>query len=295
LLLLGMSAARGPLAVFPAPHAQRATTLRAILVDNGVAPWERGPDLDVELVDYMVESTPELLVVAHSPTTGDPSAFPDTLGISVLDRAANTWRHAFLARTVVVTGGGGAVDLIAVGSVVGIHHTDTHIYLDTHVTPSAGVLLVLDRELALETALYGWLLLPLPDGAALYHRSMVHFAPTHAAEAWLYTADRGDRLLYPARPYDQVRSDYIDSVRALYESLGEDWFRNNNHPMDPERFDSAIDRDVTLGADGNSVTLRVRFGGGTGPAATPVVDVRVECTDIFAPMPRCREQRVGER
>lgn len=278
-----------------APAEQRTTTLRTILADNGVTPWQRGPDVDAALVDYAVEDTTDLFVVAHSVSTGDPSAFPETLGVSVLDRAASTWRHASFARTVAVTRGPGAVDRIALGSVVAIHHTDTHIYLDTHITPSAGVLLVASRELALQAALYGWLLLPLPDGGALYHRSMVHFAPTHSAEAWLYTPDRGDRLLYPAKPYDRVRSEYIENVRALYESLGVDWFRNNNHHMDPEQFDSTIDREVTLGADGNSVTLAVRFGGGTGPAATPVIDVRVECTDFFGPTPRCREQRVGAR
>jgi len=279
----------------PVHGAEQAMTLRTLLADNGVTPWERGPELDVELVDYQVESTDDLFVVAHSPSTGDPSAFPDTLGISVLDRAANAWRHATLARSVAVARSDGGIDQIAFGSVVGIRHTDTHIYLDTHITPSAGVLLVVNRNLALEAALGGWLLTPLPDGAALYHRNMVHFAPTHPAEAWLYTADAGDRLLYPARPYDQVRRDYIETVRAHYESLGEDWFRNHNHHMEPELFDSAIARDVVLGADGSSVTLEVRFGGGDRPASTPAIDVRVRCVDILGPAPRCREERIDAR
>lgn len=171
-----------------------------------------------------------------------------------------------------------------------------YIYVDTHINPSAGSLRVLSRDSALVVALPGWLLGVLPNHVVLYHRNQVHFAPTHSAEVWTWDpATRRDVRLYPNRPWGSVRRAYVDTVRAIYQRVGAEWFRVNNYPMDPERFDSRLLDSVIVGPSPRTVTFRVEFGGGDGtPAATPRLDVLVRCHDVGTARARCVERATSQ-
>ena len=97
-----------------------------------------------------------------------------------------------------------------------------YIYVDHHVNPSAGRLVVLTKRLTRIAELPGWLLGIVGDDVALYHRNQVHFAPTHAVELWTYDpVTRRDTRLYPARLEDidsRLRDSVtIDRVRRTVE------------------------------------------------------------------------------
>jgi hypothetical protein len=181
---------------------------------------------------------------------------------------------------------------IALESVVAVQRTARNVVVDTHVNPSAGHIVVLTRDLAPVTTLSGWTLRLLPDGTILYHRSSVHFAPTHWAEVWTWNpVTRRDARLYPNTPWDSIRRTYVDTVRAIYRRVGADWFRANNHHMDADRFDTRLGDTIVVASSGRTLAFPITFGGGAGtPAATPPLDVVVVCRAVATKRSRCTEQ-----
>lgn len=189
-----------------------------------------------------------------------------------------------------------AAESISVESVGEIHQTARHVFLDTHINPSAGRIIVLTRDLKRVIALEGWVLRVLPGDVVLYHRNSVHFAPTHWVELWTWDPATGrDRPLYPSAPPDSLRRAYVDSVRSVYRRVGEPWFRANNHYMDPDRFDSRLGDTIVVSSSGRAVAFMVTFGGGEGtPAATPPLEVAVVCRDVVTRQSRCTEWAASE-
>ena len=272
------------------PALGRAQTLRQVLRDEAVPLGPQAPaDLDRPITSYAVEAASDLFVIAYY-ALGQDSHLPDTLRVSVFDRSRARWTHAALPR---LRATAPAWD---VGSVLEIHHTATHLYLDTHSNPSAGTVIVLTRALRPVAALDGWLLRLLPSGLAVYHRSMIHFAPTHSAEIWTFDARSGrDALLYPREPYDTVRRRYIDTAAALYARLGEAWFREHDQGMDPARFSSSLVGDIVTDGAGTAAALLMRFGerDDRTPAATPLLDVAVVCRGLRQADERCAETELS--
>ena len=57
-----------------------------------------------------------------------------------------------------------------------------------------------------------------------------------------------------------MRSKFIEQVREEYQKRGEAWFREHNHHMDPERFDSELVSEVSFDPSTNQISFEVRFG-----------------------------------
>lgn len=272
------------------PALCAAETLAEVLTRQGVSVIPGGPSrLNRQITGQDLQDD-EVFVIAYDEVAADPSApLPDRIHVSVRERATGTWRHAEVPRELSLGGSSRRA-----GSISRIHRAADYFYLDTHVNPSAGTLVVLSRTLEPVAALNGWFATPLRDGTVVYHRSMVHFAPTHPEELWVYDArSREDVRLYPNAPYGAVRQAYIDDVRRIYARVGDDWFRINNHHGDPERFDSSIGREYATDANGNSIAFVATFGadGGDSPAATPKLEVLVACLDVAAR--RCSEESLS--
>jgi hypothetical protein len=117
--------------------------------------------------------------------------------------------------------------------------------------------------------LYGWILKSLDGGILVFHNSQVHFAPTHSAELSAYDLARNsERKIYPPARADPVRADFTSHVRAAYAARGEEWFRTNNHHMNPEMFDSDVG---SLEADEKTHTIAftVRYSNSINDANDP--------------------------
>ena len=114
-----------------------------------------------------------------------PDGLLHELRIRSYDKATQTWRVLDLKEPI--------------GSVVSIHRGGGFLFVAGHSSPSAAPTLVLTELLSLKRELDGWPELVLPDGRIFFHRSMIHFAPTHAAVLALYDP-RSDREVnvYPA-------------------------------------------------------------------------------------------------
>ena len=249
-------------------------TLREVLeryrIDAGS---EAARDLDTPVETFMVDDTDEFFFVVYYPDN-------ENLHFGLFDKRSKVWKHTSTPRDILM------------GSLSQIIHTQNHFYIDTHLNPSAGGLVVVDKDLKTVSVLFGWLIKILPDESVIYHRGQVHFAPTHPAELWVYDRNGRDRRLYPNPPYQPVRQTYIQTVKRIYDEKGEPWFRENNHHGDPTAFDSAIDN-VVVNAVTESVGFIATFGG-DGQVPTPAQDVLVVCRNIEALTAACTEQLVAD-
>jgi hypothetical protein len=92
-----------------------------------------------------------------------------------------------------------------------------------------------------------------------------------------------------------VRRAYVDTVRAIYRRVGEDWFRANNHHGDPVRFDSRLGDTVVVARLGRTLAFTVTYGGGQGtPVESPQLEVAVVCRGVGTVQARCRERPLVE-
>jgi hypothetical protein len=145
--------------------------------------------------------------------------------------------------------------------VVEVKRTPRFIYLDSHVNPSAGRLIILSRDFKLAGTFYGWEAATLPDDTIVYHHSQIHLAPTHSLEISVFNPNtRKERQIYPPEPWQPVRRDFIQRVAQIYKQRGAEWFAQHNHHMDPELFDSSLEGEVIVDASSKTFKFIVRFG-----------------------------------
>lgn len=264
-----------------------AQTLRVAVAEEGLAAPIDADDLDQPITSYAVLNDPERFAIAYYWQRPGNQVLPDSARIRVLDKVTGEWVYRAVPRTEGEDSArGGAQEL---GSITRISRTADYLYLDSHLNPSAGTILILTRALEPVARLPGWTQLLLPTGFVVYEHSEIHFAPTHSAELWGFDPrSRQNRLIYPRLPYDSIRSAYIQHVARIYGEFGEDWFRRHNHPMDPEHFDSQV---LAVASDSvGGLALEMRFGATSQtPAAPPVMEVIVLCREVQAVEPRCAE------
>jgi hypothetical protein len=228
------------------PMAQRLTLTEA-LTQQGVTDITQLPQglSNLTVIGPAVDADQRDVIAAFFDSKG-------TLHVAQLDRLSSRWQHAM-----VDLGDGRAMG----NSIVNLTHTPGFIYVASHINPSAERLIVLSRNLKVVRALSGWKLAMLPDETVVYHRSQIHFAPTHSLEISVFNpVTRIEKQIYPPKPYQAVRKAFIDRVARAYEERGEAWFSRYNHHMNPELFDSTLEGEVTLDPAARSLSFRVRFG-----------------------------------
>src|SRR4029450_5998816 len=108
------------------------------------------------------------------------------------------------------------------GSVIRVLVSSTTVLLDTHATPSAGFILVLDRSLNALASLGGYGLLVTDNGSFWYFGNMVHFADTH--QETLKTFDPGRRReieIFPGRKLSTTAEAYRRRIKDIYSRMPE--------------------------------------------------------------------------
>jgi hypothetical protein len=127
------------------------------------------------------------------------------------------------------------------GSVLEIQQTAALIYIETHINPSAGCVLVFSQELKFKVALEGWVL-GMMGRIIILHGNEVHFTDTHPSSVAVYDL-QSDKLTQVYPPKDDPRRKAFSA--ALASRLPEErWCRQENKACDPETFTSNIG-DVT--------------------------------------------------
>lgn len=181
--------------------------------------------------------------------------------IDAYDRRTRTWKSA------VLTGGGSQNDAAGasmsddrcLGPVLQIRASAESIFLDTHINPSAGCLLILSQDLKVRKALFGWYLARFSDDSVVYHRSEVHFARVHPAELALYNWRSGREVeLFPRKPFQTVRLAQIQRLREFF-STRQERCNKNNDPCNPEQMDSTLLGDVATNDSEHALAFLISY------------------------------------
>lgn len=181
-------------------------TLREELMKHGIEGAQIAgiDDAEKRITSYAVKAVDSWFAIAYYWYEGN-DILPPELRIRTLDRETGSWRHTIIH----------AADRRG-GFALRIDRSRGWIFLDLHMTPSAGELLVLSPDFKVRRRLNGWSALILPDGRMVYENNMVHFAPYHPAAATLYDPDADREFkLYPVGPIDPP----VDSPQE--RSIGE--------------------------------------------------------------------------
>jgi hypothetical protein len=158
-----------------------------------------------------------------------------------LDRKTGKWQSAKLGDPAVKVQD---MDVNCMGSVLSVRTLGGRIFLDTHLSPSAGCVLILAQDLKLQASLYGWIVGHLGDEELVYHRSQVHFAPVHSAEIAVYDLQsKRNMAIFPRKPFQAIRQARIAQLQEFYRTR-EAWCRENNDPCEAEEFDSSLAGEV---------------------------------------------------
>ena len=266
-------------------------TLREVLRQNHIDDVRQlSPDLlNMPITSYAAEGDGREFEVAFFQAKPGNRLEPP-IHIVLLDRASGKWQHG----TVTLD------DTIGAGSITSVKRTPRYIYLDSHINPSAGRLIVLSRDLKLRKALYGWEVASFGSETLVYRHSEIHFAPTHFVEMSVFNAGTlQDKQIYPPKPFQPVRKEFIERVDQAYKQRGEEWFRINNHYMDPELFDSSAG-EVAVDVSAKAIAFLVVFGDSPRSRGDEYpVDFSEQVLVTCGPMDRiaqieCRERRLDE-
>ncbi len=143
------------------------------------------------------------------------------------------------------------------GSAMRIVPTKRFFFVQTHLNPSAGCLVILSENLAVKKALWGSYLAVFRSGLLVFNRSQIHFAPTHPMEIAVYDLQRDvESNLYPPSA-DSFRAAYIEKLRAAKPS--EDWCREHNSHCDPQQFESNLFSAVVINEEMQALAFVARF------------------------------------
>ncbi len=126
---------------------------------------------------------------------------------------------------------------LCLGSALAIQQVAGFVYIDTHINPSAGCVLVLSFDLRFKAGLEGWMIGAVGRFVIL-HGNEVHFADTHPSTVTVYDP-QSDTLteIYPVKD-DPRRQKFSAALASRMPS--EKWCREENKACDPTTFTSDI-------------------------------------------------------
>jgi hypothetical protein len=252
-----------------APEPQRAAsrasaqpnelTLAGVLIAAGLKPpSEVVGDLDRPITSYAVLDDRDAYLIAYYWNL--PSGMlEDPLRVLSFNRHTEEWKSAQL-----ILGSDQIGHSECVGSVLGVHAVPSAFLLDTHINPSAGCLVILDRNLAFKNALYGLYVAAL-DTQIIFQRSEVHFAAVHPAELGLYDVTTNhETSLFPRKPFQRIRADYAAKLQEFYRAH-EEWCREHDDPCDAQNVDSDVSHEIAVNAGEHALAFLVSYRGMRNP------------------------------
>lgn len=222
-------------------------------------------DLAATITNYAKAGTGPFLLAYHIADGSD--RLSPSLRILRYDRTTKALRSA-----TITAANTPAADNYCFGSALAIRESRGTIYIDVHLNPSAGCLLVLSPELKVKAVLPGWLLALIGADYAVVRGSETHFASVHPMHIVLFDVKRNQPAeLYPY-PDDPQRAAFS---QLLKEHISQDWCRENNAPCDPENFETDLIGSVIVNEPGKIFGFQAQFSAdGFGPAADKSIPAR---------------------
>jgi hypothetical protein len=167
---------------------------------------------------------------------------------------------------------------VCLGSALSISEQDGLIAIDTHISPSAGCVLLLSPDLELKAVLPGTLFGRLGN-QLIVAGNTIHFAPTHPGTLGVF--DPALKQLTPIYPAagDQRRIAFSKRLQAHLPSPA--WCREFNNACDPKNFTTDIFNvkvDVPRSAFSFDAAMRPQGFGKDAETAIPPQTVHYEYT-----------------
>ena len=238
---------------------QQAPTLAEVLRQNSVTSHLSGVShLNEAITSYATLNTEREFVIAYYLVTPrNELRFP--LLIARFDKRSNKWLEASLSALKVKTSGGtgSATQDDCLGSAVRLEGNDDWYYLDLHLSPSAGCVVVLSHYLTVHQTFGGWSAAMFKSGVLVYEGNMVQSAPVHPATLLVYDpVTRESQKIYPQKR-DPMRKEFSERLAKL---IDEARCRDNNWRCDPNDFESSIVQPIEVNDATHSLAFRVVFG-----------------------------------
>ncbi|OGF48731.1 MAG: hypothetical protein A2231_01360 [Candidatus Firestonebacteria bacterium RIFOXYA2_FULL_40_8] len=127
------------------------------------------------------------------------------------------------------------------GFSVDLNIRENYLYLNLHYNPSAGTTIILNSELKYIADVYGYDAQVFKEKMIIYEKSQVHWASTHYVEiAVLDLKTKKDVIIYPMKPYQKIRQEYINLNNYFINKLGADWVRKADYVSSGELFDNGL-------------------------------------------------------
>lgn len=151
------------------------------------------------------------------------------------------------------------------GSALRIRQRDDTIYIETHVGPSAGCVIILSSLLSFKAATSGWLLGLLGSDYAIIRRSEIHFMSVQPLHIDVFDIAHNRSVeVYPPKE-DVLRQQYSHLIQAR---ISERWCMENNAQCDPDNFDTDINGGIVVNEAARAFGFEAIFdAGGFGEAA----------------------------
>jgi len=234
----------------------RADTLReALAAKNLPVAGVKLANLEKNITSGAELDDADQFVIAYYVDDGTGELNPP-LFIDRYDRKSKEWKSAVLpsAQEKSVE-----IDDVCYGSILSIQTGGGRLFLDTHINPSAGCLLVLSPDMKLEASLSGWLLGRMGNDVLIYERSQVHFAPVHPTEIAVHDLrTKRNATIFPPKQPTSVRQARVAQLREFYKP-NEAWCNKNDDPCDPESFDSDLQGPVVTSEADSAVAFLISY------------------------------------
>lgn len=219
----------------------RAETLTSLLTAYGVPPAVL-PEKDREqpITSFAVSSARGLFLLAYYDDDGSGTLSPPLHVIRYDKQTMHLFRADLQGSPTKFHGFDDVMSEIpdiCLGSALNIYEKNDLVLVDTHVSPSAGCILILTPDLKFTSALSGWTLGQIGDNI-IYEVGMVHFAPIHAGRLAIYNPRLKQRtLVYPA-PADPARAQFSEQLKKYMPAR--ELCTQQNLPCDPTLFSTDI-------------------------------------------------------
>ena len=210
-----------PVNLFPASDLQQPITSYAVSADNS-------PFLLAYHDDGSGRLPPILRIVRYNEQTHELRR-ADLKGIEVPFHGFDTVMKQ--------------VSSICMGSALAISEADGFIAINTHISPSAGCVLVLNPDLTFSAGLWGWALAAVNENI-VFEESMIHFAPIHSAKLSIYNPRQKKLIRIFPTEGDAGRQQFSEELKNHLPSA--EWCAQENHSCNPDDFEMDI----------NNVTVR---------------------------------------
>jgi hypothetical protein len=170
---------------------------------------------------------------------------------------------------------------VCFGPFTGMLHVGEFTLVSTHISPSAGCLLVLDDQMAQKATLYGFSPRPVAPNRVVLIEDMIHFSPVHPERLQLADLKLGTTFeLYPSKG-DAMRA-RLASENATHMPTRAICMKMND-PCDPHLFDEEILAIATGPEDRFALIVKQSASHVTVPEESPVTVASQSVLYIYAP------------